>query len=172
MKDWYLIGMAVGLLMGLAIVLVNTLKRRKGGTCEWDERQIASRGECFMVGFWTLILASTFLALYSFFLGKSLFETPETGNIIAILFGIGAFAVTAIIKDAYFSLHENKKQFYFVGLALSVMMGIGTIRYAMDGLLITEGKLSDRSLMAFVFVLWLVIMIVQIVHSKKEVDEE
>ena len=65
-----------------------------------------------MIGFWTLIVASTFVALYGFFVGKSLFETAETGNIIAVLIGIGAFAITAINNDAYFSLHENKKQFF------------------------------------------------------------
>ena len=86
-------------------------------------------------------------------------ETPETGNIIAVLIGIGAYAITAINNDAYFSLHENKKQFLIVGTVLSVMMGIGTIRFIMEGMMITDGRLSDRSLMAFVFVLWVVIMV-------------
>ena len=106
------------------------------------------------------------------FVGKSLFETPETGNIIAVLIGIVAFAIAAIKNDAYFSLHENKKQFFIVGIVLSVMMGIGTIRFIMEGMMITDGKLSDRSLMAFVFVLWVVIMVVQALHSKREEIEE
>ena len=55
---------------------------------------------------------------------------------------------------------------------LSVMMGIGTIRFIMEGMMITDGKLSDRSLMAFVFVLWVVIMVVQALHSKREEIEE
>ena len=38
--------------------------------------------------------------------------------------------------------------------------------------MITDGKLSDRSLMAFVFVLWVVIMVVQALHSKREEIEE
>ena len=67
---------------------------------------------------------------------------------------------------------ENKKQFFIVGIVLSVMMGIGTIRFIMEGMMIADGKLSDRSLMAFVFVLWIVIMVVQALHSKREEIEE
>lgn len=172
MKNWYNIGMGVGLLVGLGVLVVNSKRKKKSGECEWDERQIAARGECFMIGFWALVLASTFLALYAFFIGKSLFETSETGNIIAVLIGIGAFAVAAIIKDAYFSLKENKRQFFVMGTILSIMMGLGTIRFATEGLLVADGKLCDRSLIAFVFVLWVIIMITQAIHSKREVDEE
>ena len=172
MRNWYNIGMGVGILIGLFVVLFNSKRKKKNKECQWDERQIAARGQCFMVGFWTLIVASTLIALYGFFVGKSLFETSETGNIIAVLVGIGAFAVTAIIKDAYFSIHENKKHFFIVGTVLSVMMGIGTIRFITEGMMVADGKLSDRSLMVFVFVLWVVIMIVQAIHSKKEEIEE
>ena len=112
MRNWYNIGMGVGLLIGLIVILINSRRMKKNKKCQWDERQIAARGKCFMIGFWTLIVASTFIALYGFFVGKSLFETPETGNIIAVLIGIGAFAIAAINNDAYFSLHENKKQFF------------------------------------------------------------
>lgn len=172
MRNWYNIGMGVGLLICLIVILINSRRMKKNKKCQWDERQIAARGKCFMIGFWTLIVASTFVALYGFFVGKSLFETAETGNIIAVLIGIGAFAITAINNDAYFSLHENKKQFFIVGTVLSVLMGIGTIRFIMEGMMITDGRLSDRSLMAFVFVLWVVIMVVQALHSKREEIEE
>ena len=97
MRNWYNIGMGVGLLIGLIVILINSRRMKKNKKCQWDERQIAARGKCFMIGFWTLIVASTFIALYGFFVGKSLFETPETGNIIAVLIGIGAFAIAAIL---------------------------------------------------------------------------
>lgn len=172
MKNWYLIGVATGIIVGLIAVIISSKGKRKNRKCEWDERQILERGDCLLIGFWTLVFANVLLALVPFFTGNSIFETPEMGNIVAVIFGIGAFATSAILKDAYFSIHENKKQFYIMGIALSLMTGIGSLRYFMEGMMIVDGKISNRSLIFFVFMLWVVLMIVAAVHSKKEESEE
>ena len=41
----------------------------------------------------------------------------------------------------------------------------------MDGSLVVDGKLADRSIVSFVFLLWCILAVLQIVHSRKE-DEE
>ena len=171
MKNWYLIGMGVGLVIGIVVVIVS-LKCKYKGKEEFDERQLKARGESFMVGFWSMALANTLFALLTFFTGESIFATPEMANLVAVIIGIGAFAASAIEKDAYFSIHEKKKSFFIIGAVISVMTATGVIRFAMEGMLIEDGKLSDRSLMVFVLVLWLAIMATQALHSGKEDSEE
>ncbi|MGN1164663.1 MAG: hypothetical protein ACI4S4_07670 [Candidatus Ornithospirochaeta sp.] len=171
MKNWYLIGMGVGLIIGVVAVIISVKSKFKGKG-DFDERQIAARGESFMVGFWAMALANTLLSISSFFSGRSIFVTPEMGNLVAVIVGIGGFAIAAILKDAYFSLHEKKKPFFIFGAVITVMVGTGTVRFAMEGMLIEDGLLSDRSLMLFVLLLWLVIMAVQALHSRKKDDEE
>lgn len=172
MKNWYLIGLAVGLLVGGVLILVNAMARRKNKECQWDERQILERGECLAVGFSAIVFSNVLLAVIPFFTLESIFETPEMGNIVSVIIGIGAFAISAILKDAYFSINENKKQFYFTGIALAIMTGIGSVRYIMENMVIVDGKFSDRSLIIFVFLLWVVLMITAVVHSRKKDDEE
>ena len=168
MKNWYLIGVASGLLVGVVVLFLSAIKKRKNGKMEWDERQVAERGNCLQIGFYTLIICNVFLALIPFVTGESIFETPEMGNILAVIIGIGAFATTAIIKDAYFSIHENKKSFYGIGTALALMCGIGSVRLMMEDMMIVDGKISNRSLILFVFLLWVVLMVTAVIHSRKE----
>ena len=66
MKNWYLIGLAVGLLVGGVLILFNAMARRKNKECQWDERQILERGECLAVGFSAIVFPMFSWLLFPF----------------------------------------------------------------------------------------------------------
>ena len=170
MKNWYLIGVGVGILIGLIMVIVSASQKKD--RIDYDERQMAARGEAYKVGFFAMAVVNSLISIYTFITGRSIFLTPEMGNFVSVILGVGAFAVAAILKDAFLSLHEKRKPFFACGAVIAVMTGAGTVRFAMEGMLLENGRLSDRSLIAFVLLLWLVILGVLAVHSRKEDKED
>ena len=171
MKNWFNIGMGSGLLIGLLFFFFTSREKKNEKVIQWDERQIALRGECYRIGFFVVVISSSLIATYSFLFGKSLFETPEVGHMASVIIGVLGFSSSAIMKDAYYSLHENRKKYITTSISLALVFGVTTGKYLVDGSLVVDGKLADRSIVSFVFLLWCILAVLQIVHSKKE-DEE
>lgn len=172
MKNWYLIGFGVGLLIGC--IILGFLKiLRKDKKCEWDEMQEKKRGESFMIGFWTMVFFNTLFGIISFIGdGYSFFKTPEMTNIVVAIIGVGAFACVSIFKDAYFQLHQSKKSFYVMGICIIVVMALNTIISISRGRIIEDGKLGDGAIVPLVLILWIVVFLSVVIHSRKKVDEE
>ena len=73
MKNWFNIGMGSGLLIGLLVFFFTSRQKKNEKVIQWDERQIALRGEFYRIGFFVVVISSSLIATYSFLFGKSLF---------------------------------------------------------------------------------------------------
>ena len=58
MKNWFNIGMGSGLLIGLLVFFFTSRQKKNEKVIQWDERQIALRGECYRIGFFVVVISS------------------------------------------------------------------------------------------------------------------
>lgn len=166
MKNWYLLGLVAGFFVGAIALFCNRKKN------VYDERQIAARGAAHAVGFWAMILSSLVLAFLDFGFGIKLFYDDSMALVVTSTVGIAAVAVTAIIKDAYFSLYEDKRRFFGIGIVCFILLLLCSIRFGMEGMLIEDGRLSSRSFVLFALALWTAIFLTFIIHGRKKGQEE
>ena len=82
-------------------------------------------------------------------------------------------SVHGILNDGYFSLNENPKRVVTVFLTLFLMNFAGTLFYIFNGLLVKNGKLTDRVINLMCAVTLLIIVLVMLVKTagKKQQEE-
>lgn len=121
----YPIGLCTGLFASCFFVSLFSIFIRKKRSCQthFDERQLKSRGDCFSVGFFVLLICLLVDGIF-----RNIFDFDWSNYLVGVftwgMISIGVFAVLAIWKDAYTSMEENKLRF-------SVFLcGIGTIDLA------------------------------------------
>lgn len=175
-KVSYYIGVIVGFLLvvgfGLLVRFVFKTKRVKP---EYDERQMIARGKAYKVGFFTLLIygaVCTVLQALEIYWCSGLLR-----EVIGIVIGAGAFAVVAILNDAYLGFNENTG--YTIGVISLIgllNLGSGIIGILADGLW-KDGAVTTPIVNLLIFFLFLVIVVTYWLHKKKgneneEVEEE
>ena len=164
-----LVGLAAGIIAGL--IFVAFLFKKKVLDMHFDERQERARGKAFQYGFFTLIIA-----IYAYGLSDVMFGRwcdVLTGVTICLAIGLCVFAVTCILKDAYFSLREKPGTVMTMfALISAVNLGFGGM-YAYSGDLVENGVLTFRAVNPILGFATLVILIVYIVnHLLRSREEE
>jgi len=159
-KSGAAVGIALGLLVGLGFVAY--LFHKKILDMHFDERQERARGKAYQYGFFTL-LACLFVYGASDLALKRWCDTL-TGVTICAAAGLGVFAVTCILKDAYLSLREKPRQVMVLfALIAAVNLGFGAMYYS-SGDLVEDGVLTFRAVNPILGVEVLVILIVYAVN--------
>lgn len=166
----YYIGVIVGFLLvvgfGLLVRFVFKTKRVKP---KYDERQIIARGKAYKVGFFTLLIygaVCTVLQAMEIYLCDGLVR-----EVIGIVIGVGAFAIVAILNDAYIGYNENNR--YSIGvMSLIGLLNLGSaiIGIITDGLW-KDGQATNTIVNLAVFILFFVILTTYWLHKKKTKDE-
>ena len=116
MSIYYVLGLAVGILLTVIVVLV--IKRAVTGTwfkCDdkYDERQQAAKSKGYQIGFYTMLCY--FMVLE--FVTMSEIELPMPFFIfLGIVISAVTFAVYCIIKGAYIGYNQNIRK-------VSIMLG-------------------------------------------------
>lgn len=122
-------GVGAGVLFGVIALAIGWKLRKRNPFCDgnFDERQIAARGKAFQYGFFAYFIY--YLAFIVFQgITQQKWINNETGIFVGICFATMVFAVSAIWKDAYFSLHENAKKYVVLFLLLAVSnLGLFTL---------------------------------------------
>ncbi len=93
---------AVSMAAAFIVIMIANIAGKKSGRqmdSQFDERQIIARNKAYMTGFFVflmLIMADVLLKL----LGTPFYVDP-LGELSAVFFGIGVFAILAIWNDAF-----------------------------------------------------------------------
>ena len=122
------VSFAIGLVSGiLAVFLVALIKQKVSKKkCEYDERQIAVRGQAFKAGFLTFVICELAVFLIEIFMEKPLeILGPGVLSLFIVLIALTVFIEVAIFKDAYFTPDKpfSKKWFAFMTIfAIAVFL--------------------------------------------------
>lgn len=122
------------------VLLISIIIRKKMlANCQYDERQLKCRGDCFCIAFFVLIGCLFFDGILRYILEYE-WSDYFIGVFFSSMIAIGVFAIVAIAKDAYTSLEENKVRFggFLATLGL-INMAVGIATGIMHGF-ITDGK--------------------------------
>ncbi|MDE7385415.1 MAG: hypothetical protein K2M84_06620, partial [Anaeroplasmataceae bacterium] len=114
----YPLGFFTGLFISILCVSLVSILIRKKRPCQtqFDERQLKSRGSCFCVSFFFLLICLLIDGIV-----RNILDYDWSSFLVGVftwgMLSIGVFAILAIWKDAYTSEGENK-------LRLSIFLGI------------------------------------------------
>lgn len=160
----YSIGMLLGLTAGVAagLAFVAFLFKKKVLDMHFDERQERARGKAFQYGFFTLLLSAYVYGISDVMFGR--WCDVLTGVTLCVAAGMGVFAVTCILKDAYLSLREKPRTVMTMFALLSILnLGFGAMYHVSPGL-VENGVLTFRAVNPILGLTTLVILIVYIVN--------
>ena len=163
-----LFGLTFGILAGLGVVAL--LFKKRVLDMHFDERQELARGKAFQHGFFTMAACLYCYGMSDFLLGA--WCDVLAGVTLCIAMGLGVFAVTCILKDAYLSLREKPRQIMTMFALLSLVnLGLGGM-YLYSGDLIEDGVLTFRAVNPIIGATILVILIVYVVKYLLQDREE
>ena len=127
MSYWFLIGLAIALVLGAIVVII---RNKKHTGCEYDERQIAARRVAYKAGFITFVVCN--LAVFGY---EVIQETPlvlfapGAVSLIIVLLSLLVFVEIAIFSDAYFTrTRPLSKSWCVIGVLLTVVYSIQAFR--------------------------------------------
>ncbi|MBQ9624621.1 MAG: hypothetical protein IJR47_00800 [Clostridia bacterium] len=171
--DYYAKGLIVGI--GVAMIFFMALKlfRRKSLSeeAQYDERQRIARGVAFKYAYWTLLL---YIALYAVVdLSGFRFCETFTGIIIGVTLSLGVFACTAIMKDAYVGINQNKRWWVILNIIVILANAFATVPNFLEGNIIENGMLSHGVVNILMVILFSAVLITYAVHNRSiKTDEE
>lgn len=169
--NWYAFGIAAGVLLAAAIILIRALFGKSTDT-DFDERQVTARSKAYKTALFTLefyLAADAGLTL----LWRPWAE-PGVDVLLGILLDMMVFACAAIHYDAYRTLTQKPRATYFLFAVLIITQLLSFSRYREEGF-VTDGRLNGNSLNPAIIVMFLVIVTVLTVHDirrRKEEDAE
>ena len=166
---YYYLGLAAGIALGVIIVAIAwRIRKKKGLSCAYDERQIAARGKAYKYGFFTFLI---YFALYGVFqmFTEGKYVTSLSGITIGICVAVFVFASNAVWNDAYFSVQESPSYYMWLFFAVGLMNLVNGAR----GLLGhgEEGMFEENIMCLSVGVMFVLLMAVVVVKRQKDKKE-
>jgi hypothetical protein len=179
MSNFYLWGIAVGILIGVIIVvLVFAYNKKKTGSVvggDFDERQQLLRGKAFQAGFFTmLILSFLYWALVRLVLERPLMEDGLSALICALV-GVGVFGFYCILHDAFFTVQNKPKNYIILFTATTLCQIPSAINNIQEGRVVENGVLTFGVIPIVCAVLFLGILtaiVCKMLAMRKEDAEE
>ena len=127
MSFWFLIGLAIALVLGAIVVII---RNKKHTGCEYDERQIAARRVAYKAGFITFVVCN--LAVFGYEVIQEapfVLFAPGVASLIIVLLSLLVFVEIAIFSDAYFTrTRPLSKSWCIIGVLLTVVYSIQVFR--------------------------------------------
>ncbi len=160
----------IGLMVGILIVIITVLiiKKKTNNNCQYDERQLAVRGQAFKAGFLTFVICQLAVYFLEIFKEEALMIlVPGTVSMIVILLSLLVFIEVAIFKDAYFSPNKPFSKKWFC-LMLILTVSILLRGFTTDDLWFKVFNLGAGAFMSIVLVSILIKMLI----SKKSDEED
>lgn len=130
MSTSWVLGFIIGIMI---VVVVSTvamrLAKKKGGACrgQYDERQLAARGNAFKLAYYTLLI---YLAVWMVLRSLEVpFFSEYMSVLVGVLLSLGVFVGYAIFHDAYLKASESPKAWMgIIGAVGLLNTGIGVGR--------------------------------------------
>ena len=107
MDNYYLLGMAFGILIAVGIFVVIALANKKRGVeKKYDERQEFVRGKAYKLGFITLLIYCVAAGMIDLYLGVGWCDV-YTAMMLGFYGSVTVFVVKCILTDAYFAVGQR-----------------------------------------------------------------
>ena len=179
MSNFYLMGIAVGVIVGVIIVaLIFTYNKKKTGSVvggDFDERQQLMRGKAFQVGFFTMLIFSfLYWVLVTLVLQRPLMEDGLSALICGLV-GVGVFGIDCVIHDAFFTVQNKPKNYIILFIATTISQIPAAINNLQAGRVVQNGVLTFSVVpivCAALFLGMLAAIIIKMHAMRKEDAEE
>ena len=159
--------------VALVVIIGLLFRKAKRGNGEFDERQALLRAASYKHAFFTVMILS---ALYAFIVSVTdiSFMADGVAAVIIVLIGIGVFAVSCVLRGAFFTVNQRPGSYLLLAGLCVVADGIGGIMNLVNGECVKDGLLTMSCLPLVVGVVFLAVFlaIVWKAYLKKEADEE
>lgn len=165
--NWYAFGVAAGVLLAAAIILIRALFGKSTDT-DFDERQVTARSKAYKTALFTLefyLAADAGLTL----LWRPWAE-PGVDVLLGILFAMMVFVCVAIHYDAYRTLREKPWTNYLLFVILIIPQLLNFSHYREEGF-VTDGRLNGNSLNPAVIaglLIFVTVLAVHDIHRRRE----
>lgn len=144
-----LIALILGVITGIAFVVLITMIVKKGKICkngQYDERQLLVRSKAYQIAFVVLIAYLVINGIINSVLEIQWCDS-FMGSILGIFLSIMVFAIYCIFHDAYVSFKEKPTQYILLFAVIAVAnFGIGFINFDQHHDYIVNGQLSFHAL--------------------------
>lgn len=127
--NYHLLGVIAGAVVGLLIYLIIMIIKKENIRKEYDERQLAARGICYKYAFFTLSALVVAYACLMAFNPEMILLLGPVGLGTLFLISMGVFVISAIMKDAYEAINDNRNwpvSIAVIGVA-NIIIGITNI---------------------------------------------
>lgn len=154
------IGFAVGLMVGLVIVvlLLKYSNKDKKLMTEYDERQRAVRGKAYRYAFYAELFAQAIL-MWIFMTGIDLPIEDYALLFIAVIIGCIVLAAYCIWNDVYWGLNNDRKRYhiiFIIAIILNILPVLGAVK---SGRLFENGKIGMPMLNIVVLIMMAVVYV-------------
>lgn len=163
MMDWLPFAVAFFLVFVLLIIL--RIKGKLMTEGEYDERQLVGRGKAYQYAFFSLIFYNV---IYGYLDAVGVkWCLPSVGVMVGVLFGVTVFAVTAICRDAFIGIRDTHKRSIRILIAGALAQTVCFFSDLADGGVVKDGLLTTSFVSLCCAVCFSVIVIVFLIHSRK-----
>lgn len=164
-EEGYMAGKLFGVICGGLVGLLLIVFMKKDGRlrCNYDERQELIRGRGFRYAFDAYIACMVADFLFGEMLER--FMVRSVASMLYLCIGVLVVSVHGILNDGYFSLNENPKRVMAVFFGLFLINFAGSLFYIHNGLLIENGRLTERTINLFCAALLLIIFLTILIKN-------
>lgn len=168
-SPYYLLGVAVGLLLAFAVIALGLRSmKKKRGPAEYDERQKLVRGECYRAAFWVLSAYLAVSGLFTVITGVEWAE-PAVASFLGFCLAATVFVLLCIRRDAYFMVNERPR-FYTRLFSVVALVETALIVWNLaDGKSwLTDGRLNHNVMNAAVLAMFLAVLVALALRRARE----
>lgn len=148
------------------------LRRERGGSKNYDERQLVLRANGTKIGFFVILIAEA-LVLMLTELEVIPMASVTLAVFVALMVGVVTFAVYCIAKDVFFSVGDKGKSYTILCAVIVLLNGaVAATRFA-DGTFLENGVPTFSGCNSLIMALsFLVIFVALLVRRGREEDDE
>lgn len=171
----YYAGFAVGILVVLAVCIALKRKMLHSGKtpADYDERQQAQRGIAFRHAYLTLLVLLLANSILTGVLDRP-WAQPGVEAFVLAMVSLVVFVVECIRRDAYFTVSQTPKRYFWIVGAVVACQIPATVLHAVEGTFVEDGLLTVDVLAPVVMVMFAAVLVALLCkqRSDKAEDEE
>ncbi len=169
MNNSYLFGVALGILVAVAIfAVIAVANKKRGAEVKYDERQEFVRGKAYKLGFITLLIYCVAAGMIDLYLGVGWCDV-YTAMMLGFYGSVMVFVVKCILTDAYFAVGQRPAGWLVLTGAVAAISLVVFAVDLNDGKRIVEnGSLSHNTINLVCGAAFLIIFAAMLVKTLRD----
>ena len=163
MEVWSVVLWIVVIAAGIAGVLL--LRKERGGSKHYDERQLVLRANGTKIGYYVTLIAETLVLMLTEF-GIIPLTSVTLAVFVALMAGVVTFAVYCIVKDVFFSIGEKGNYYILMCGVITLADGAAAVSSIVSGTILIDGVPTFFSCNALVLTLVFLVILVALLVRK------